>query len=157
MPVNVGWKGKMYLNIGTYDAPELQELRNVKGVKIPNSMNKDDTSTRADLGVDTEVVTTQKLGASWQMVDKGSGDADLTAIRTAFYARTPIELFLLDGVATATASRGVRALVQVQKFDLDQDNAKAGVYDVEVGPTPSSDGNPPVSPISGSAGWTISE
>ena len=150
--VNVGWKGKMYLNTGG-DTPALQELKNVSDVKIPDSFSRDDATTRGDDGFETEVNTTRKIGATWKMIDKGSDNADLTAIRTAYNAGTPIEMYFMTGVATDTKSRGVRAVVQVRKFDLDQDNKKASAYDVEVSPYPS---DTPPSPISGNASWTIS-
>lgn len=150
--VNVGWKGKIYINTGTRSSPSLTELKNVADVKVPDSFNKDDTTTRGDGGYDTEVNTTRKLSATWKMIDKTSDNADLTAIRTAYNAGSYLDLYFLDTVATSTKARGVAAVCQVRKFELDQANAKAATFDVEVSPAPS---DTPPTPISGNATWTI--
>ncbi|MFO1046039.1 MAG: hypothetical protein U0941_30035 [Planctomycetaceae bacterium] len=150
--INVGWKGKIYINTGTRAAPSLTELKNVADVKVSDSFNKDDTTTRADGGYDTEFNTTRKLSATWKMIDKTSDDANLTSVRTAYNAGSYLDLYFLDGVATNTKSRGVAAMCQVRKFDLDQANTKVATYDVEVSPAPSND---VPTPISGNASWTI--
>lgn len=153
MPLKDGWSGKIYRNTGSYGSPSLVELKNVRNVKQSNGWGKDDVTTRADGGVKTEAVVLREFSASFGML--ADGGADVTAIKTAFDAGTPVEFFVMDGVATNTASRGYRVYAVIGKMDLDQDNAKKQSFDVELSPTARGTGDPALEAVVGGASWTV--
>lgn len=140
----------IYRNTGTYAAPVLALLKNAKGVKLPNSKATDDVTSRMTGGFEASVNTITKLGVSWKMFDDDG--ADITAVRTAFNTDAVVELFVLNGAADDAASKGWRMTGQFSKFEEDQDETKANVFDVEFKPgwpDPANAGTPSCAPITG--------
>jgi hypothetical protein len=151
----LGKNSKLYRNTGTWATPALATLNNCKGVKIPMSYGEDDVSARITNGVEAIVTTLLKYGLQFEMF--GDDGPDWVAIRTAFFAQTPVEMFIFNGLATDITCKGVRITMTVVKFEESQENDKANHYDVELKPTwpdPTSTAGT-ASAIIGATTWTI--
>ena len=152
----LGKNSVLYRNTGSYASPTIATVRNVKDLKVPNSLGEDDVSARITGGFEAMVTTLFKVGISWTMfADDG---ADITAIRTAYYAQSVVEFFVMNGALTDTNARGLRITCLIKKFEESQGNDKAVTYDVEVGPTwpdTTTVGTPTAAPVVGGSSWTV--
>jgi hypothetical protein len=134
----LGNNGYLYRNTGTYGTPTWTVMTNVKDVKVPHSFAEDDVSARITGGFEAAVLTLNKVSLSFTMFEDDG--VDITAIRTAYFAKSVIEFLVINGPTTDTAARGVRMFGQIKKFDESQDNTKANTREVEIGLTwPSTD------------------
>lgn len=89
-----------------------------------------DGTTRGSNGFQTEFATIIAANASFNMLADDE-DADFTAIRTAFFARTPLEFRVLN----KTGGEGLHAMFIVSKFTRNEQLREVQKYDIELRPT----------------------
>lgn len=143
------WEGEIYRNSGTYDSPSLVRMRNVRTVDTPDKMDEDEITVRKSQGNKWTTGANRAQELNFQMMNV-KGDADVTAIRTAYAARTPIEFFVMDFDLADSAAVGHRALYEIMECTPKQDDNKSQYYDVKCKPTWS---DHPPEPVVGGTAW----
>lgn len=131
----LGLSAKLYRNTGTYGSPTWNEIDQVKDVTLTMTNNEADVTTRAGGGFVLTLPTTTAIEVSFQMLSK-TGDQDLDAIRTAFFAKTDLEFAVMSGPVTDTDSRGVRFTGRVYSFTRNEAIGDAQLFDVTIKPAP---------------------
>jgi len=139
MAFKLGFNAKLYRQTsgtraawpGTGAAPNLDEVPNVRDLKLSEDTAVADVSTRGGGGYTQEVAALKHVGATWQMVYDPS-DADFTAIQTAYRTNAVIALAILDGTAATVGTQGMWFDAMITKFEMTQELTNAIVVDVEV-------------------------
>lgn len=134
MSVKLGLDAKLYRNTGTYVAPVWVEIKNVKDVTLNLEAGEADVSTRGNEGWRATAATLKDGSIEFEMV-WDSEDAGFTAIQTAFFAKTPIELAAMDGDITTAGNQGLRASFSVMSFSRSEPLEEAITASVNVKPT----------------------
>jgi hypothetical protein len=130
----LGFEGKLYRNTGTYEAPDWEEMPNVKDVKVGFTKGEADVTTRASGGYKAQRGALIDLMISFTMIWDPE-DEDSTAIRDSFLNRTAVEFLGLDGAVDVSGNQGPRATFEVFKFERDESLEKAMETAVEIKPT----------------------
>lgn len=130
----LGFNGKLYRNTGTYGTPTWNEIPNVGDVEMTLEASEADISVRAGGGFEQVVAGLIKFEASWKSV-YDPADEDQTALRTAFFARTPIEFAIMDQAVGTAGSQGIRATCMVMKMTRIEALGEAMMVDVSIRPT----------------------
>lgn len=143
------WEGEIYRNSGTYGSPTLVRMRNVRGVDSPDKKDEDEITVRKSNGNKWTAGANRAIELNWQMMNV-KGDADITAIRTAYAAGTGIEFFVMDYALEDSSAVGSRALYEIVECTLKQDDNKSQYYDVKARPTWS---DHPAEPVVGGNTW----
>jgi len=133
MAHKMGWEQKLYRNTGSFGSPTWDLVTNCRDLTLTGSASKNDASTRLSR-VKTYAAGQIDLGFNFQMV-YDPADTDLTAIRTAFYAQTALDLMDLDGLAATSGSLGVRAVCQIFSMEKGEPIDGIATYDIEAAPT----------------------
>lgn len=135
-------KAKLYRNTGTHAAPTWNEIANVKDLTLAMEKDETDVTTRASGGwkefVDGLIDGSVEFSMLWD-----PADADFSALQTAFFAKTPIEFAVMDGIITgagATGNQGLRAYMMVKGFTRNENLGEALMVDVSIRPTKNSGG-----------------
>lgn len=136
----IGLNAKKYRNTGTFASPTWVEFKNVVDLDVGDEMDEAETTSRASGGFKESEPTIRSVDLEFQMVNKPA-DADLLAVRTAYAARTSIDIVALDGPIADPGSHGVRARYKVFKFKKGQKLKDAQMIDVTM--KPCCDTNPP--------------
>jgi hypothetical protein len=127
----------LYLNSGTYGAPSWTEVTNAKDVTLGLEGSEVDVSTRAGQGWTESVQGLLTASIDFNMLwDRGSTDAAFLAIQAAFFAKTSVEMLVLDGDVAATdgLSQGLRAICMVSTFNRNETLGEALTVDVSLKP-----------------------
>lgn len=148
--VRYGFKGVLARNTAaTYATPTWAEMKNVRGVKVAQALTEVDVTTRmsegfkatdgtlVDIGVDFEVINVKTITGN-----TAQAEATVKALRDAWFAKSDIDLLVIDGPTNEPGVEGVRFVGRILKFELSQENDKEQVYAVSIKPTFSE--NPPV-------------
>lgn len=135
MATKVGFECVLYRNTGTYGSPVWNEVSNVRDLTLTLTKDKVDASTRG-----TASDGAAKRFKEYRAVMKdapvtieslwNTDDADLDAFFQAWLNDTAIEVLILDGPVTTAGSEGLRATMEVFKFDRGEplnDMVKASV------------------------------
>jgi hypothetical protein len=135
----------LYYNAGTYAVPTWTLIENIKDVSLSLEGSAVDVSTRASGGwtenVQGLLTSTIEFNILW---NRGSGDAAFTAIQSAFFNKTGIEMLVLDGAYDATDgdSQGLRATMMVSNFSRSETLGEAVSADVSMAPVLNSNAHP---------------
>lgn len=97
----LGKNCKLYRNTGTWGSPTWVEVENVKDLTLNLAYQEADVSTRAGGGVSRAEPTLLDVSLEFDQV-RDTDDADQTAILTAFFAGTLIDMAVSEA-AIATA------------------------------------------------------
>ncbi len=103
----MGFEAKLYRNTGTNASPVWVEIENVRDLALANSMTDVDVSARDGGGFAMSDSGLQTLELTFQM-NGDFGDADLTAIQTAYLNRAPLLLAVASGAIAAAGTQYVR-------------------------------------------------
>lgn len=136
----IGLDCKLYYNAGTYGSPIWNEVTIARDVTLSRSKGEADVSNRGsifkkrkstliDAGITTEFV--------WD-----TENPQFQAFQSAFDNGTAIECLVLDGEFDVAGSQGLRAAMDVFKFDRTEPLEGAVMASVELKPTYSSDAEP---------------
>lgn len=105
---------KAYRNSATYATPTWAEVENVRDLTLNLTKGEADVSRR---GTEWKLTkpTLKDGSVDFEMV-WDTGDADFTAIQTAWNDGTTIDMAFLDGEIGTTGSQGLRAEFEVISF-----------------------------------------
>jgi hypothetical protein len=136
----LGLNGKLYRNTGSYGSPVWNEVTSVRDLTLGDSMSEADVTRRASGGWRETAPTLREASVDFDMVNV-AGDTNITTIRAAYAARTPVEFAIMDDGIAVPGARGIRATFIISKFELTQELENAQMISVTMKPTPSA--NPP--------------
>lgn len=134
MAVKLGLDGKTYRNTGTYATPIWNEVKNIKDLKLPIEKGSADVTTRLNNGWGADKATLKRASIDFQMVDDPLDD-DIIALTTAFFAGTTVEFAILDGDIVTAGTQGLRATMDIFKFERTEGLEEAMMFDVTIKPT----------------------
>jgi hypothetical protein len=134
MSVKIGLEGKLFRNTATYEAPTWVEMKNVKDLTLSVEAGEADATTRGNNGWKATLATLKDGSIEFDMV-WDTADAGFTAIRTAFFANTPIEFAVLDGNVATAGTQGLRASMAITKFSRNEPLEEAMTVSVTAKPT----------------------
>lgn len=120
-------------NTGTSGTPVWDAVPNVRDVTLNLTNDEADVTRRASGGFKERMPTLSDASIDFEMV-WDTGDTDFTAIRTAFTAKTALELLVLDGPSATTGSQGLRAACGVFNFTREENIADAVKVKVSMKP-----------------------
>lgn len=132
MAIKHGFQHKLYRNSATFATPTWVAVTNCRDLTMPQAMTKSDASIRA---ASSKMYAPGMLewGLDWQMI-YDPADTNLTALRTAFYARTNVDLMDLDGADTANGSLGARAVCGLFSFEKGEPIDGLATVDISAAP-----------------------
>lgn len=133
---------KLYRNTGTHATPTWNEIANVKDLTLNMDKDETDVTTRASGGwkefVDGLIDGSVDFSMLWD-----PADADFTALQTAFFAKTPIEFAIMDGIITgagSTGNQGLKAFMMIKSFTRNENLGEALMVDVTIRPSKNAGG-----------------
>jgi len=113
--VRRGLDAKLYRNTGTYEAPVWAEISNAKDLTLNLEKGEADVTTRANDGWRATVGTLKDGSIEFEMV-WDTEDAGFSALQSAYFDDTAIELAVMDGDIEEAGSQGLRASFVVTNF-----------------------------------------
>jgi predicted secreted protein len=128
---------KLYYNTGTYGSPTWSLIGNVKDVTLSMEKDEVDVTTRASGGfkeyVDGLIDASVNFSMLWD-----TADTAFTAVKTAFFAKTSVEMLVCDGLYATTGTQGLHAICMVKSFSRGENLGEALTVDVTVRPVKNS-------------------
>jgi len=115
----LGYANHLYYNTGSYGFPTWVLITNVANAKVSLEANEAEATTRAGAGFNIKEPGLFDLSVEFDAIYDAT-DTVLMAIRAAALARTPIEIFALDGLVVTTGSLGVRFIGKFFGFSKDE-------------------------------------
>ena len=140
MGIKLGLEAKLFRNAGSYDIPDWKEITNVKDLTLNLEAGEADATTRGNNGWRATLATLKDGSIEFEMI-WDTADAEFTAIKDAFFNKTPVELAVLDGDVATTGSQGLRAAMAMTNFSRNEPLEEAISVSVTAKPTYSE--NPP--------------
>ena len=140
MGIKLGLEAKLFRNAGSYDIPDWKEITNVKDLTLNLEAGEADATTRGNNGWRATLATLKDGSIEFEMI-WDTADAEFTAIKDAFFNKTPVELAVLDGDVATTGSQGLRAAMAITNFSRNEPLEEAISVSVTAKPTYSD--NPP--------------
>lgn len=132
---------KLYYNTGTYGSPTWSLISNVKDVTLSLEKDEVDVTTRASGGfkeyVDGLIDASINFSMLWD-----TGNVAFTALQTAFFAKTAVELLVCDGVYSVTGTQGLKAACMVKTFSRGENLGEALTVDCVVRPVKNANAAP---------------
>ncbi len=116
------------------------EIKNVKDVTLNLEAGEADVTTRGNQGWRATAATLKDGSIEFEMV-WDSADTGFSALQSAFFAKTPIELAAMDGDITVAGNQGLRATFSVMSFSRSEPLEEAISASLNLKPTYSA--NPP--------------
>lgn len=130
----LGLDAVLYRNTGTYESPAWNEVPNVKDLTLNLEAGEADVTTRGNNGWRATVAALKDGSIDFQMV-WDSGDADFSAIKSAFFNNSTIEFLVMSGDISDPESEGLRATMSITKFTRNEPLEEAITVDVTAKPT----------------------
>lgn len=115
MSVRRGLDAKLYRNTGTYETPVWAEISNAKDLTLNLEKGEADVTTRANDGWRATVGTLKDGSIEFEMV-WDTEDAGFSALQSAYFDDTSVELAVMDGDIEEAGSQGLRASFVVTNF-----------------------------------------
>lgn len=135
----MAFNGKAYRNTGSYGSPTWTLIDNVGDIEITDSMTKSPLSLRMAGGLKFNLPGEREINIAFKML-YNPADTNMTALRTAYLARTTVDIVLLDQAVATAGSSGQRAVCALYKAHrTEAPIGDAMMFDVEMGPTYSTD------------------
>lgn len=138
MPATVApvfsFDGKLYRNSGSFGAPTWVLVDNVGDIDVTLAPDKTELPLRRLGGWKGYVPGLFDYLLGFKML-YDLGDANQTAMRTAFFARAAIEFLILDQAVATAGAYGIRATMAIFKFPRQEPLNGAMMVDVELAPT----------------------
>lgn len=129
----MGFAAKLYRNTGTYAVPIWTLIDEVKDNTLTFEADEVDVTTRAGGGFRQTEPGLIDAGLEFQ-INWDTSDDNFTALRTAFAARTAIEMLALDGLVATAGSQGLRFTGKVISFSRNEPIGENLTVDVTVKP-----------------------
>lgn len=145
MAVQLGLKGRLYRNTGTFATPVWNEIGNVRDLTLTLEKGEADVTTRQNDGWRAMIGTLKDGNIEFEAV-WDQDDPDFSAIFNAWLLDTAIEFLAMDGDRTATGTTGLRALMSIISVSRSEPLEEAMKAAVVIKPTifpPPPAGGPP--------------
>lgn len=117
--VKLGFKGTVNNNTGTYGTPVWSNLTLISDCTLGASIKEAAASMRA-YGVELTEPTMFGLEINGKIRSDDSDTNGYIALETAFLARAPLDVLILDGGVAVNGSRGFRADWKVFKWEEEE-------------------------------------
>lgn len=138
MAVVIGINAKMWFRTWTSGAQTeygtWTELTNIRNVTLNLTSNEADVTVRANSGWRASVPTLKDATVDFEMIYDGE-DAGFTAVRTAYFDGSALQVRVLDGGTTQSDGTGLDAHVRIINFTINQPNEEAVTVSVSMKPT----------------------
>jgi len=134
--VLIGLNAKLYRNTGTYGSPTWVEVCLIGDLTLNIEKSEATISVRCS-GWELIRAVLKKASVDFKMM-YNPGNSSFQAIRDAFNNNTRIEFAVMDGDITAgatTLTQGLRATMEVMKFNIGQPLEGAQTVDVTLKPS----------------------
>ena len=141
MGYKLGVDAKLYLNTGTFAAPVWSEVTNARDVTVPLEASEADASRRGGGGFKEYLPGLIDAGIEFDLL-YDSADPNFATLRTAFFARAPIDVAAVDGDITTTGTQGLRFIGAVTGFPKEEPLEEGQAFSVTLKPTPNADSSP---------------
>ena len=125
----MGMNAKAYFGAAEASLGSLNEMSNIKDLKVAMEAGEADVTTRANSGWEATAPTLKTCSADFNMQWK-PGDLAFEAIKDAFLAGGQIELALLTGAKDASGSEGPKGSFSITKFERNEQLKEAVMVDV---------------------------
>lgn len=126
---------------GTPEYGTWYELENVRNVTVNLSSSEADVTVRANSGWRATVPTLKDASVDFEMV-YDTADTNFVALRSRYFAGTPINVRVLDGYTAAGAAAvdqddgaGLDMHARIVNFSINQSNEEAITVSVSLKPT----------------------
>jgi hypothetical protein len=119
MATRLGLDCKLYRNAGSYSSPDWREVGNVRDVTLNLEKGEADVTTRANNGWRAIAGTLKDGTVEFEMVWDTS-DANFTALQSAYFGNTQVEMAVMDGNINTIGSQGLRATFEVMNFSRNE-------------------------------------
>lgn len=139
--MKLGLNAKLYRNTGTFGVPTWVEVSNVQDLDISDSMDEADATVRGSGGMNESEPTVRKIEVSWNM--KNNADTQMIAFRTAYAARTALDLQFLDGAIATPGTHGIRGRFKLHEFGKPQSLREGQFVNLMAKPSPDDTNGPP--------------
>jgi hypothetical protein len=141
MAVRLGFQGKTYRNTGTFGGPVWVEVPNIRDNTLTLEGTEADATTRAGGGYKQTMLALIDAGVEFDVL-WDPADANFTAFRTAFFARSVVGMGIFDGDVTVSGTQGLKADMNVLSFSRGEPLDGMMTAKVKIKPGPSA--NAPV-------------
>lgn len=141
MAKTVGLNCELSYNTGTFGSPTWSAIGNARDVTLSLEAGEADASTRGSDGW-RETIQALKDGSIEFELAADSTDAAFTAIKSAFFDGTSIDVLALDGPQSTTGSQGLRMIAAVSAFSRSEPLEDTVTVSVTLKPTPNDDTTP---------------
>lgn len=131
MALVLGLDAKAYRNTGTWASAVWVLVDNLKDVTINLESGDADVTTRGGGGFRQSVATLKDGSVDFQMI-WDTADAQFTALQTAFFANSSVEMAFMDGLIATTGSQGLHADFSVTNFSRSEALEEALIVDVSL-------------------------
>lgn len=119
MATRLGLDCKLYRNAGSYNSPDWREVGNVRDVTLNLEKGEADVTTRANNGWRAIAGTLKDGTVEFEMVWDTS-DSNFTALQSAYFGNTQVEMAVMDGSINTIGSQGLRATFEVMNFSRNE-------------------------------------
>ena len=141
MALILGMNSKLYYNTGSYGSPTWTLITNVKDVEVNLDSETVDSTTRANSGWKSSVVTLRVASITFSM-NYDKSDTAHQAILDAYLAGTVKDFAVADGLIATTGTEYFRAECYIKSANYKQPLAGINMNDFTLEPTATSNGNP---------------
>lgn len=122
----LGFKGKIYRNTASFGSPTWDEVTPVGDVTVTLTMDEAEATTREGAGVKQFEPTLDMREVSFKLREDETV-TDYTALETAYFARSLVDVMVLTGPSDENGVRGIRGEMKVFDWTLEQ-----GLGDVQM-------------------------
>jgi len=119
MSFQLGMRGKLYRNTGTYGVPVWEEIDNVKDLTLNLEKAEADVTTRANDGWRAKLGALKDASIDYEMV-WDTEDPNFEAVKDAWFDDTLIDMAVMDGDIATSGSQGLRAEMAVLTFTREE-------------------------------------
>ena len=134
MGVKLGMSAKLYRNSGSYESPDWEEMPAIKDVTLNLETGEADLTTRGNAGWRATIATIKDGSVEFEAI-WDSDDAGFTALRTAYFENSSIEVAVMDGDIEEAGSEGLRATMSVTNFSRNEPLEEAITASITLKPT----------------------
>lgn len=114
----VGGEASLYYNSGNYASPTWVEVENCGDLDSPDTRSTVAAPTRGKWPFVGYLLGNRDIGLSWSSLQKkGTADAALTALVTAYDAGTAVEFAIADGAIATAGTKYRRMQMKISKAD----------------------------------------
>lgn len=127
-----GGQMNAYYNSATNASPTWVELTRIDGFSYQDALNTTESKLRGN-GWTKEIAGKFKIGLTTTYQRTRNADTVYAALRTAYLAKTPIQIAHCDRPIAETGAKGIKAYYLLKKMDDSQDTESPWQTSIELG------------------------